>query len=95
MDCLLICIIWRRREAVKSLSESLLPSGLLLCSLIYMPFFLSEMLQLSGIVTILFAGISARRYANKNISDNLKIIVSFQFQLLAYLAETSCFVLLG
>ena len=36
--------------------------------LVYIPFFLSEMLQLSGIVTILFAGISCRRYVNKNIS---------------------------
>jgi NhaP-type Na+/H+ or K+/H+ antiporter len=49
----------------------------------------------SGVVTILFTGIAARRYVNKNISDPLKVIASFLFQLLSYLAETSCFLLLG
>ena len=49
----------------------------------------------SGVVTILFTGIAARRYVNKNISDPLKIIASYLFQLLSYLAETSCFLLLG
>eukprot|EP01036_Dinobryon_divergens_P028516 gene28516-37470_t len=48
----------------------------------------------SGVVTILFAGIAARRYVNKNISDPLKVIASYLFQLLSYLSETSCFLLL-
>jgi len=84
-----------RKEAVKSVSASIVPVGLLLCAVVYVPFFLSEMLQFSGIVTVLFTGISARRYVNKNITDNVKILASFVFQLLSSLAETSCFALLG
>ena len=84
-----------RKEAVKSVSASIVPVGLLLCAVVYVPFFLSEMLQFSGIVTVLFTGISARRYVNKNITDNVKILASCVFQLLSSLAETSCFALLG
>lgn len=84
-----------RKEAVKSISASIVPVGVLLCAVVYVPFFLSEMLQFSGIVTVFFTGIAARRYVNKNITDNIKIMASFVFQLLSSLAETSCFVLLG
>eukprot|EP00597_Dinobryon_sp_UTEXLB2267_P001206 CAMPEP_0170073510 /NCGR_PEP_ID=MMETSP0019_2-20121128/10914_1 /TAXON_ID=98059 /ORGANISM="Dinobryon sp., Strain UTEXLB2267" /LENGTH=755 /DNA_ID=CAMNT_0010283085 /DNA_START=68 /DNA_END=2335 /DNA_ORIENTATION=+ len=84
-----------RKDAVKSVSAAIVPVGLLLCTVVYVPFFLSEMLQFSGIVTVLFTGISARRYVNKNITDNVKIMASFVFQLLSSLAETSCFALLG
>jgi sodium/hydrogen exchanger 8 len=62
---------------------------------VYIPFLLSETLQLSGIVTILFSGISARRYISKNISVRARNYSSFVFQLLSSLADTACFMLLG
>lgn len=40
--------------------DKIVPIGAVLCTL-YMPFFLCEMLQLSGIVAIFFAGIASRR----------------------------------
>jgi NhaP-type Na+/H+ or K+/H+ antiporter len=67
----------------------------LFVSTVYIPFLLSEVLQLSGIVTILFSGIASRRYINKNLSSDARKTASFVFQLMAYLAETSCFCLLG
>ena len=67
----------------------------LFVSTVYIPFLLSEVLQLSGIVTILFSGIASRRYINKNLSSDARKTASFIFQLMAYLAETSCFCLLG
>ena len=48
----------------------------LLLASVYLPFFISEMLQLSGIITILFTGMSARKYTNKNISAAVKLLVS-------------------
>jgi ABC-type multidrug transport system fused ATPase/permease subunit len=40
--------------------------------IVYIPFFLAEVLQLSGIVTILFCGIASRRYINKNLPQNAR-----------------------
>jgi sodium/hydrogen exchanger 8 len=62
---------------------------------VYIPYFLSETLQLSGIVTIFFSGISARRYTSKNISHESRCYASFLFQMLTNLADTACFMLLG
>lgn len=64
-------------------------------TIVYIPFLLSEALQLSGIVTILFTGISARRYINKNISEKAKKISSFLFLLLSHMSETFVFLTLG
>jgi NhaP-type Na+/H+ or K+/H+ antiporter len=67
----------------------------LFISTVYIPFFLAEILQISGIVTILFTGIASSWYINKHLSKAQKCQASFIFQLIAYLAETSCFCLLG
>ena len=67
----------------------------LFVSTVYIPFLLSEVFQLSGIVTILFSGIASRKYINKNLTSDARKNASFVFQLMAYLAETSCFCLLG
>ena len=72
-----------------------LPAVALFVSTVYIPFFLAEALQLSGIVAILFSGIASRRYVNKNISVDSRHGASFLFQMLSYLAETSAFALLG
>jgi NhaP-type Na+/H+ or K+/H+ antiporter len=67
----------------------------LFISTVYIPFFLAEVLQLSGIVSILFTGIAASWYINTYLPSGAKKSASFVFQLIAYLAETSCFCLLG
>lgn len=61
----------------------------------YIPFFISEMCQLSGIITILFTGITARKFTNKNISIQNKQEASVVFRLLSFLCENSCFLFLG
>jgi len=63
--------------------------------IMYMPFFVAELLELSGIVTILFTGISARRYATHNLSETTEEHVDVLFRLAAHIAETSIFLELG
>lgn len=61
----------------------------------YVPFFLAEVLHLSGIVTILFCGISARRYAEPNLSRETSRLADSFFHVFAHLAETAIFLELG
>ena len=75
-------------------TDTFITMALLLGS-VYIPFLLSEMLQLSGIITILFTGMSARKFTNKNLSSSIRKHASFTFQLLSYLSETTCFLFLG
>ena len=63
--------------------------------LMYIPFVLAEVCHLSGIVTIFFSGMSARRYIEPNVSDETKKTAENIFQLAAYLAETCIFLALG
>lgn len=62
---------------------------------IYIPFFVSEWLGLSGIVTILFTGIASRRYMSRNIDEISRRVVSFEFRLLSYISETVAFLSMG
>lgn len=50
---------------------------------------------MSGIVTIFFSGIFARRYIEPNVSDETKHNAEVIFNLVAYLAETCIFINLG
>ena len=61
----------------------------------YVPYFLSESLQLSGIVTCIFSGISCRRYLKKNLSKDAGEIMQFIISITSHCAEISCFLLLG
>jgi NhaP-type Na+/H+ or K+/H+ antiporter len=61
----------------------------------YLPFLLCEALELSGIVGVVAASISMRRYASKNVSEATKKQASFVFAVASSLAETASFVLLG
>ena len=61
----------------------------------YLPFFVAEVLHLSGIVTILFCGISARRYAEPNLSREVSRLADSFFHVFAHLAETAIFLELG
>lgn len=63
--------------------------------LVYIPFLLAEVLNLSGIVTILFTGVAANRYVVPNLSSITKVNADMLFRLLAHLAETSIFLELG
>ncbi len=74
--------------------DKISPMALTLCSA-YLPFFLAEALQLSGIVAIFFAGISTRRYVMKNTKGSIKIISASIFESISYLAETTCFIIMG
>jgi sodium/hydrogen exchanger 8 len=61
----------------------------------YVPFFVAEVLHLSGIVTILFCGISARRYAEPNLTREVSRLANGYFHVFAHLAETAIFLELG
>jgi len=61
----------------------------------YVPFFLAEIMELSGIVTILFTGIAAKRYAVPNLSPNTDSDADVIFRLTSHLAETAIFLELG
>jgi len=63
--------------------------------IMYMPFFSAEMFDLSGIVTILFTGIAAKRYATQNLSRVTEVNVDALFRVTAHLAETCIFLELG
>lgn len=67
----------------------------LFTGMIYVPFLLSETLQLSGILTLLFSSITARRYISHNIPPEAQRACAFVFELMAYLAETGVFLYLG
>lgn len=63
--------------------------------LMYTPYMVAENTFLSGIVTIFFTGMSARRYIEPNVSDDTKHNAGVIFKLSAYLAETCIFLELG
>lgn len=63
--------------------------------LMYFPFILAEECSLSGIVAIFFAGLSAKRYIEPNVSDETKKSAEVIFHLISYLAETCIFLELG
>jgi sodium/hydrogen exchanger 8 len=56
--------------------------------LMYIPFLIAEILNLSGIVTILFTGAAANRYVVPNLSSVTKVNSDMLFRLLSHLAET-------
>mmetsp|Transcript_24581 Transcript_24581/g.67841 ORF Transcript_24581/g.67841 Transcript_24581/m.67841 type:complete len:812 (+) Transcript_24581:341-2776(+) len=62
---------------------------------VYMPFMLAELLELSGMITIFFSGIFARRYMEPNVSEETREYARILFQLLAFLAEICIFLELG
>ncbi|KAG7354975.1 sodium/hydrogen exchanger [Nitzschia inconspicua] len=63
--------------------------------IMYIPFILAEICHLSGIVTIFFTGMSARRYIEPNVSEETQRNAAVIFKLVAFLAETCIFLDLG
>jgi sodium/hydrogen exchanger 8 len=63
--------------------------------IMYAPFVIAEIARLSGIVTVLFTGISARRYAEPNLSKQTAKNAATIFRLVAHITETVIFLELG
>ena len=63
--------------------------------IMYIPFLLAEIARLSGIVTVLFAGITAKRYIEPNLSRSTREQAATIFKLTAHLTETIIFLELG
>ena len=63
--------------------------------IMYVPFFLAELIGLSGIVTILFTGMAAQTYVVPNLSAITATNADLLFRLAAHLAESSIFLELG
>ena len=61
----------------------------------YVPYTIAETFELSGIVSIFFAGISSRRYIAPNLSVNTQNDSESLFKVAAYLAEIVIFLELG
>jgi sodium/hydrogen exchanger 8 len=64
-------------------------------TVLYAPFVVAELCHLSGIVTCLFTGIAARRYAEPNVSPKSASNADTIFRLTAQLTETLIFLELG
>jgi sodium/hydrogen exchanger 8 len=63
--------------------------------IMYLPFFLAEVMHMSGIVSILFTGISARHWASPNLSEDTAADADSFFRLISHLAETVIFLEMG
>jgi sodium/hydrogen exchanger 8 len=64
-------------------------------TILYAPFVVAELCHLSGIVTCLFTGIAARRYAEPNLSPTSASNADTIFRLTAQFTETLIFLDLG
>ncbi|EDQ88748.1 uncharacterized protein MONBRDRAFT_32693 [Monosiga brevicollis MX1] len=65
------------------------------CIFAYLPYLLAEGWDLSGIMAILFAGITTAHYAHGNLSPTTKVTVKQAFRTTALLAETAVFLYIG
>ncbi|KAI7874795.1 sodium/hydrogen exchanger 3 [Mucor mucedo] len=61
----------------------------------YSSYFFSNGTQMSGIVTLLFTGITLKHYAYDNLSKTSKRATKFMFQILSQLSENFIFIYLG
>jgi sodium/hydrogen exchanger-like protein 6/7 len=61
----------------------------------YASYFLSNGLHLSGIVTLLFCGITLKHYAYYNMSRRTQLTTKYLFSVLAQLSENFIFIYLG
>jgi len=61
----------------------------------YLPYLISEALELSGILSILFCAVLNSQYTHHNLSEKSRSTASQTFHMFAYVAETLVFVYLG
>ncbi|KNC47072.1 sodium/hydrogen exchanger 6 [Thecamonas trahens ATCC 50062] len=66
-----------------------------LMAMAYAAYFLAQGLDLSGIVTILFCGVTMAHYAYANLRPSSRKITKSSFHFLSYIAETFVFLYLG
>jgi sodium/hydrogen exchanger 8 len=57
----------------------------------YLPFLFAQIVQMSGVVAIIFAGISMKHYAHPNLSPEAQEVCSKVFNTVAYMTETAVF----
>jgi NhaP-type Na+/H+ or K+/H+ antiporter len=76
-------------------STPLLELCLYVVLIMYVPFLTANILQLSGIVTILFTGMAAHAYVMPNLSSATVEHAESLFRVAAHIAETSIFLELG
>ncbi|GMI07277.1 hypothetical protein TrVE_jg10657 [Triparma verrucosa] len=69
--------------------------GSLFVLVMYAPFTVAEVLSMSGIVTILFTGITFKAYGSKNLGKGSKEVIDGVFRMMAHLSETAIFMELG
>ncbi|KNC86003.1 hypothetical protein SARC_01848 [Sphaeroforma arctica JP610] len=67
----------------------------IVCVFAYLPYWLAEALDLSGIMAILFCGIVMAHYTHPNLSPITQITSQNTFRTMAFLAETAVFAYLG
>lgn len=67
----------------------------LVCIFAYLPYVLAEALSLSGIMAILFCGITMAHYTHFNLSPVTQLTASNTFRMAAFVAETAVFAYLG
>ncbi|OQR96211.1 Monovalent Cation:Proton Antiporter-1 (CPA1) Family [Achlya hypogyna] len=61
----------------------------------YLPFLAACICDLSGVVAVLFAGITMKHYTSNNLSDDGKKVCGHMFNAISYVAETTIFLNLG
>ncbi|KAM7222381.1 Endosomal/prevacuolar sodium/hydrogen exchanger [Rhypophila decipiens] len=61
----------------------------------YATYFFSQAVQMSGIVSLLFCGITLKHYAYFNMSRRTQLTTKYLFQVLAQLSENFIFIYLG
>lgn len=61
----------------------------------YLPFLAAQIVEMSGVVAIIFAGISMKHYAAPNLTPEAQEVCSRVFNTVSYMAETAVFLNLG
>ncbi|KAK4661576.1 monovalent cation:H+ antiporter, CPA1 (nhx1) [Podospora pseudopauciseta] len=61
----------------------------------YASYFFSQAIEMSGIVSLLFCGITLKHYAYFNMSRRTQLTTKYLFQVLAHLSENFIFIYLG
>ncbi|EFX00483.1 sodium/hydrogen exchanger [Grosmannia clavigera kw1407] len=69
--------------------------GCLIVLIAYATYFFSQAIKMSGIVSLLFCGITLKHYAYFNMSRRTQLSTKYIFQVLAQLSENFIFIYLG